>query len=109
MQVPVVATTEIVTATATTGSVVVPNDVISAIAALLRAEKAAKAMKERLRSIMEEHGIMKWECEQFTATIGKPSETKRFDTTAFQSDHPKMYKKYLVAETRKGSFTQRLK
>lgn len=109
MQVPVVATAETVPATATTGSVVVPDDVISAIAALLRAEKAAKAMKERLRSIMEEYGIMKWECEQFTATIGKPSETKRFDTKAFQSDHPEMYEQYLVTETRKGSFTQKLK
>ena len=109
MQVPVVATDETVPATATTGSVVVPDDVISAIAALLRAEKAAKAMKERLRSIMEEHGIVKWECEQFTATIGKPSETTTFDSKAFQTDHPDLYEQYLKTTTRKGSFTQKLK
>lgn len=109
MQVPVVATDETVPATATTGSVVVPDDVISAIAALLRAEKAAKAMKERLRSIMEEHGIVKWECEQFTATIGKPSETTTFDSKAFQADHPDLYEQYLKTTTRKGSFTQKLK
>ena len=109
MQVPVVATAETVPATATTGSVVVPDDVISAIAALLRAEKAAKAMKERLRSIMEEHGIVKWECEQFTATIGKPSETTTFDSKAFQADHPDLYEQYLKTTTRKGSFTQKLK
>lgn len=107
MQVPVVA--ETVPAAATTGSVVVPDDVISAIAALLRAEKAAKAMKERLRSIMEEHGIVKWECEQFTATIGKPSETTTFDSKAFQADHPDLYEQYLKTTTRKGSFTQKLK
>ena len=109
MQVPVVATDETVPAAATTGSVVVPDDVISAIAALLRAEKAAKAMKERLRSIMEEHGIVKWECEQFTATIGKPSETTTFDSKAFQADHPDLYEQYLKTTTRKGSFTQKLK
>lgn len=90
-------------------SLVVPSDVVTAIAALLRAEKAAKAMKEKLRELMEAAGVSKWECDQFTATIGKASESNTFDSKAFQADHPDLYKQYLKKTTRKGSFTQKLK
>ena len=41
-------------------SLVVPSDVVTAIATLLKAEKAAKAMKEKLREIMEAAGVSKW-------------------------------------------------
>lgn len=90
-------------------SLVVPSDVVTAIATLLKAEKAAKAMKEKLRELMEAAGVSKWECDQFTATIGKASESTTFDTKAFQADHPDLYKQYLKKTTRKGSFTQKLK
>ena len=90
-------------------SLVVPSDVVTAIATLLKAEKAAKAMKEKLRELMEAAGVSKWECDQFTATIGKASESTTFDTKLFQSDHPDLYKQYLKKTTRKGSFTQKLK
>ena len=90
-------------------SLVVPSDVVTAIATLLRAEKAAKAMKERLRELMEAAGVSKWECDQFTATIGKASESTTFDSKAFQADNPDLYKQYLKKTTRKGSFTQKLK
>lgn len=90
-------------------SLVVPSDVVTAIATLLNAEKAAKAMKEKLRELMEAAGVSKWECDQFTATIGKASESTTFDSKAFQADHPELYKQYLKKTTRKGSFTQKLK
>ena len=90
-------------------SLVVPSDVVTAIATLLKAEKAAKAMKERLRELMEAAGVSKWECDQFTATIGKASESTTFDSKLFQADHPDLYKQYLKKTTRKGSFTQKLK
>ena len=90
-------------------SLVVPADVVTAIATLLKAEKAAKAMKEKLRELMEAAGVSKWECDQFTATIGKASESTTFDSKAFQEDHPDLYKQYLKKTTRKGSFTQKLK
>lgn len=90
-------------------SLVVPSDVVTAIATLLKAEKAAKAMKEKLRELMEAAGVSKWECDQFTATIGKASESTTFDSNAFQADHPDLYKQYLKKTTRKGSFTQKLK
>lgn len=89
-------------------SLVVPSDVVTAIATLLKAEKAAKAMKEKLRELMEAAGVSKWECDQFTATIGKASESTTFDSKAFQADHPDLYKQYLKKTTRKGSFTQKL-
>ena len=92
-----------------TDALAVPVDVVSAITALLRAEKAAKAMKEKLREIMESAGVTKWECPEFTATIGKASESTTFDSKAFQADHPDLYKQYLKKTTRKGSFTQKLK
>ena len=90
-------------------SLVVPSDVVTAIATLLKAEKAAKAMKEKLRELMEAAGVSKWECDQFTATIGKASESTTFDSKAFQADHLDLYKQYLKKTTRKGSFTQKLK
>lgn len=93
----------------TTDALAVPVDVVTAIATLLRAEKAAKAMKEKLRELMEQAGVSKWECPEFTATIGKPSETTTFDSKAFQADHPDLYEQYLKTTTRKGSFTQKLK
>ena len=103
------AKVETVPVVATTDSLAVPVDVVSAIATLLKAEKAAKAMKDRLREMMEAAGVSKWECDQFTATIGKPSETTTFDSKAFQADHPDLYEQYLKTTTRKGSFTQKLK
>jgi len=87
----------------------VPTDIITAIANLLKAEKAAKVMKEKLREMMEAAGISKWECDQFTATIGKPSESRTFDTKAFQADHPDLYEQYIKTTSKKGSFTQKLK
>lgn len=93
----------------TTDALAVPVDVVSAITTLLRAEKAAKAMKEKLRELMEAAGVTKWECPEFTATIGKPSETTTFDSKAFQADHPDIYEQYLKTTTRRGSFTQKLK
>ena len=104
MQVFATKAEEVKPVATTTDSLAVPVDVVSAITTLLRAEKAAKAMKEKLRELMEAAGVTKWECPEFTATIGKPSETTTFDSKAFQADHPDLYEQYLKTTTRKGSF-----
>ena len=109
MQVFAAKVEEVKPVATTTDALAVPVDVVSAIASLLKAEKAAKAMKEKLRELMEEAGVSKWECPEFTATIGKPSETTTFDVKAFQADHPDLYEQYLQKTTRKGSFSQKLK
>ena len=109
MQVFAAKVEEVKPVATTTDALAVPVDVVSAITTLLRAEKAAKAMKEKLRELMESAGVTKWECPEFTATIGKPSETTTFDSKAFQADHPDLYEQYLKTTTRKGSFTQKLK
>lgn len=109
MQVTAAKVEEVKPVATATDALAVPVDVVSAITALLRAEKAAKAMKEKLRQIMEAAGVTKWECPEFTATIGKPSETTTFDSKAFKADHPDLYEQYLKTTTRKGSFTQKLK
>ncbi len=109
MQVFAAKVEEVKPVATTTDALAVPVDVVSAITTLLRAEKAAKAMKEKLRELMESAGVSKWECPEFTATIGKPSETTTFDSKAFQADHPDLYEQYLKTTTRKGSFTQKLK
>lgn len=82
----------------------VPNEVTKAIADLLRAEKAAKAMKERLRELMEQNGVTKWECPEFTATIGKESVSRTFDSAAFKKADPETYAKYVKEVSKKGSF-----
>lgn len=104
MQVFAAKVEEVKPVATTTDALAVPVDVVSAITTLLRAEKAAKAMKEKLRELMEAAGVTKWECPEFTATIGKPSETTTFDSKAFQADHPDLYEQYLKTTTRKGSF-----
>jgi len=85
-------------------ALVVPPEITTAIANLLKAEKAAKVMKEKLRELMEANGVTKWECDAFTASIGKASTATSFDAKAFEAAEPETYKKYLKTTTRKGSF-----
>lgn len=85
-------------------SLTVPQEITKAIADLVKAEKAAKEMKERLRELMEKNNVTKWECDEFTASIGKESTTTTFDSTSFKKAYPELYKKYSKQTTRKGSF-----
>lgn len=96
---------EMVQPVSTSGNLIVPQEITTAIANLVKAEKAAKAMKEKLRELMEAAGVTKWECDEFTATIGKPSETTTFDSTAFKKANPDLYSQFTKTTTRKGSFT----
>ena len=97
-------TTQLQKVVETSTSLVVPQEITKAIAELVRAEKAAKEMKERLRSLMEQNNVTKWECDEFTASIGKESKATTFDSKAFEKADPETYKKYLKTTTRKGSF-----
>lgn len=90
-------------------SLAVPQELTRAIASFLEAEKQAKEMKEQLRALMEEHGITKWECDEFKATLSPDTETTTFDSKAFKADNPDEYSKYLKISTRKGSFKITLK
>ena len=87
-----------------TTNLAVPTEITSAIADLLRAEKLAKTMKEKLRELMEQNGVTKWECDEFTASISKESTTTTFDTTSFKKAYPEIYNQYSKQTTRKGSF-----
>lgn len=82
----------------------VPVEITTAIANLVKAEAAAKLMKEKLRELMEANGVTKWECDVFTASIGKASTATSFDAKALEAADPETYKKYLKTTTRKGSF-----
>lgn len=97
-------TTQLQKVVETSTSLVVPQEITKAIADLVKAEKAAKEMKERLRSLMEQNNVTKWECDEFTASIGKESKATTFDSKAFEKADPETYKKYLKTTTRKGSF-----
>ena len=85
-------------------SLTVPQEITKAIADLVKAEKAAKEMKERLRELMEQNSVTKWECDEFTASIGKESTSTTFDSTSFKKAYPELYKKYSKQTTRKGAF-----
>ena len=88
-----------------TSDLAVPVEITTAIANLLKAEKIAKQMKEKLREMMEQNGISKWECDEFTASIGKSSESTSFNADQFKQDHPELYKEYYNKKiTKKGSF-----
>lgn len=90
-------------------SFAVPQELTKAIALFLEAEKQAKEMKEQLRALMQEHGISKWECDEFKATLSPDTETTTFDSKAFKEANPDEYNKYLKTSTRKGSFKVTLK
>jgi hypothetical protein len=87
-----------------TTNLAVPTEITTAIANLLKAEKLAKTMKEKLRELMEQNGVTKWECDEFTAMITKESTTTTFDSTSFKKAYPEIYKQYSKQTTRKGSF-----
>lgn len=93
-----------------TADLAVPAEITKAIADLLRAEKVAKQMKEKLRELMEQNGVVKWECDEFTATIGKPSESTTFDMDRFKDNHHDLWEQYYNKKTKKkGSFTIKAK
>lgn len=94
---------------ATQTDLAVPQEITAAIANLLHAEKAAKLMKERLRELMEQNGITKWECDEFTATIGKASSSTSLDSKALKAAEPEIYDRYTRTIEKKGSFTLKLK
>ena len=85
-------------------ALMVPPEITTAIANLLKAEKAAKDMKERLRELMEKNNITKWECDAFVASIGKASTATSIDSKALKEAEPEIFKKYSKTTTRKGSF-----
>ena len=109
MQVSTPHVEEVKPAEAKSEALVVPPEITTAIANLLKAEKAAKVMKEKLRELMEKNNVTKWECDAFTASIGKESTTNTFDATAFKEADPDTYIKFLKTTTRKGSFTIKAK
>lgn len=87
----------------------IPQELTRAVADFLRAEKQAKEMKERLREIMEENGVTKWENDDFVASMGKPSESLKFDQERFRTENPDLFDSYTKTVPVKGRFTIKLK
>lgn len=104
MQVEAARVEEIKPVVSNSKDLAVPVEITTAIANLVRAEKAAKDMKEQLRALMEKHGITKWECDDFVASIGSPSVATTLDTAKFKAEHADLFNKYSKTTTRKGSF-----
>lgn len=90
-------------------SLAVPVDMATAIAEWLKAEQVAKEVKERLKDLMEQNGVMKWENDVFTATLTAPTTSTTFDSKAFEKADPDTYEKYLKTTERKGSLRIKLK
>lgn len=87
----------------------VPIDMATAIAKWLKAEQVAKEVKERLRKLMEQHGVTTWENEVFTASLTAPTTATTFDTKAFEKADPETYAKFLKTTERKGALRVKLK
>jgi hypothetical protein len=88
---------------------IVPEDVISYVADLIRIEKETKAKldeaKKALRMAMEQHGIKSWDSGLFKATIAADSNRATFDSARFKKDHPDLYEQYIPNKPTKGGFT----
>ena len=90
-------------------SLVVPQELTRSIAQFLALEKQVKEFKAQLLMLMEERGVKKWECDEFTATYTEPGTTTKFDSTAFKKDHPDLYEQYLKESERKASIRTTLR
>lgn len=101
-----VADTEVV---ATAEDLDVQQTFLDAFVEILEAENKAKELKDSLRKLMEEHGVSKFECDQFTASIGKASVQERFDSKAFKEAEPELYQQYVKKSQVKGKFSIKLK
>lgn len=94
---------------ATASDLAIGQDFIGEVAKILEYEAKAKELKENLRAMMEKHGVTKFECDQFTASIGKASVQERFDSKAFKEAEPELYQQYVKKSQAKGKFTVKLK
>ena len=101
--------TAVVEVAATPDDLAIEPDFISAVVEILQAEERAKTLKEELRAMMEKNNVTKFECDQFSASIGKPSTREDFDKKKFQETNPELYKEYLKTTNVKGKFTLKLK
>ena len=104
MQVEAAKVEEVKPVVSNSKDLTVPVEITTAIANLVRAEKAAKDMKEQLRALMEANNITKWECDEFVASISAASTATTFDSAAFKKADPETYEKFTKTTTRKGSF-----
>lgn len=88
---------------------IVPEDVISYVADLIKLEQETKAKldeaKKALRMAMEQHGIKSWDSGMFKATIAADSIRATFDSARFKKDHPDLYEQYFTNKPTKGGFT----
>ncbi len=88
---------------------IVPEDVISYVADLIKLEQETKAKldeaKKALRMAMEQHGIKSWDSGMFKATIAADSIRATFDSARFKKDHPDLYDQYVTNKPTKGGFT----
>lgn len=100
---------ETVEVVATPTDLAIEKDFIGEVAKILEYEAKAKELKEQLRAMMEKNGVTKFECDLFSASIGKPSTREDFDKKAFQEANPELYKQYTKTASVKGKFTIKLK
>lgn len=87
----------------------ITTDAINIIANLLEAEKKAKGLKDKLKKLMREHGIQKWACDRFTATLGADTTARSLDTKRLQAEHKEIdFSAYQKVTQRSGSLTIKL-
>lgn len=88
----------------------ITTEAIDIIANLLDVEKKAKGLKDQLKKLMKAHGIQKWTCDRFTATLGADTTAKTLDTKRLQAEHSEIdFSQYQKTTKRSGSLTIKLK
>lgn len=91
----------------------VKRSVVDFIASITsRAKESARVldeMKSELLKKMRKANVEKWDAGTFKATIVPDSAADKFDTERFKTEHPDLYKQYLITTKRKGGLQIRLK
>lgn len=81
------------------------DELMDASEKLKEYEKHIKEVKENIRVLMKDNDVRTIATDKYKVTSGKDTVTKRFDSKAFEKDHPELYSQYLKESNRKGSLS----
>lgn len=81
------------------------DELMDASEKLKEYENHIKEVKENIRILMKDNDVRTIATDNYKVTSGKDTVTKRFDSKAFEKDHPELYSQYVKESKRNGSLT----
>ena len=79
------------------------DELMGASEKLKEYENHIKEVKENIRILMKDNDVRTIATDNYKVTSGKDTVTKKFDSKAFEKDHPELYSRYVKESKRNGS------